>query len=229
MSKLPNSETMLMISRDQDKSLDLKNRPEILKAVYKQLFKENRDLEFFHNAVLDSSFLEGKLTTRQFVCKLISSEMYRDYILLVNSNYHFVKLCFERVLGRPATNTEIMTWSSLLATQGLESFARALTSSEEYLVVFGDDQVPARRSDQISSSNQGLPALPESQSRKRYDGPGREAQLYGGSGGSLYPWEGSMPPKLLRKIGAVLVVAGVIEVTRIVLILIFSALNIGPS
>lgn len=50
-----------------------------LKAIYRQLFKENRSLDFFYNPTLDSRFLNGELTTRQFVCELLCSEMYQDY------------------------------------------------------------------------------------------------------------------------------------------------------
>ena len=188
MNTLATTANTFIIPPDNDETLDIGNRAEALKAVYTQLFKENRDLDFFHNAALDSAYMEGRLNTRQFVCRLLSSEMYRDYILLVNSNYRFVELCFERVLGRPASESERMTWSSLLATEGLEVFAQKLTESDEYNVAFGENRVPTRRSAKISPSKQGLPALPESESRKRYNGPGWEAQLYGGSGGSTYPW-----------------------------------------
>jgi len=68
-------------------------------------------------------------------------------------------LCFERVLGRPATQEETFKWSSLVASQGIKTFAQQLTSCDEYLTTFGDDIVPFRRSEAISSSNQGLPAL----------------------------------------------------------------------
>ena len=202
-------------------------RRDALKATYKQLFKENRALEFFLNTTLDSAYLEGKLSTRQLVRRLLSSEMYRDYILLVNSNSRFVELCFERVLGRPASHSETMTWSSFLATEGLDAFAEALTSSKEYIAAFGDDSVPARRSAKLSSSNQGLPSLPAEASQKRYNGPGLEGQRYGGTGGSIYPWKGSSPPVPLKIIGVVLVVAGVLEVSRILLTIISSALTTG--
>lgn len=219
---IPVDTLIIPIENTQDPRFQ--GRVNSLQATYTQLFKENRDLSFFRNEALDSAYLDGRLNTRQLVCQLLSSEMYRDYIFAVNSNYRFVELCFERVLGRPASQAETMTWSSLLATQGLNGFAEALTDSEEYSTAFGDTQVPARRSAQLFSSNQGLPALPEQESNKRYDGPGREAQKYSYTGGSTYPWTGSRPPALLQKIGAVLVVAGVIEVTRVVLTIAASAL-----
>lgn len=201
----------LIIPPEHNQTSELNSRSDVLKAVYKQLFKENRDLEFFHNVALESAYLQGTLNTRELVCRLLCSEMYRDYILSVNSNYHFVSLCFERVLGRPASSSEAMTWSSFLATQGLDAFAEALTNSEEYMTVFGDDGVPARRSAKISSSNQGIPALPEEQSQKRYGIP---TYFY-------------LPPDSIRKLGAVLVVAGAIEVIRIVVMLAASALHTG--
>ena len=209
--------------------VDPTNRAARLKAVYRQLFKENRDLDFFHNSRLDSAYLRGELTTRELVMKLLSSEMYRDYILLVNSNYRFVALCFERVLGRPATEVEVRGWSSLLATEGLDQFARALVDSDEYESAFGEEAVPTRRSQKLSSSHQGLPALPEAASRQRYDGPGRtnpKLSWYGASQSSL-PWEGSMPPKLVRQAGTVFAIAGGIEVLRLFLTFVVSALGAG--
>lgn len=200
------------------------NRVDSLKAIYRQLFKENRDLDFFHNSAVDSAYLEGRLTTRQFVIKLLTSEMYRDYILAVNSNYRFVALCFERVLGRPATDAEVRVWSSLLATEGLNSFAKQLVNSDEYLAAFGEHKIPTRRSQKLSPSHQGLPALPASESIKRYDGPGRIRQFYGAR--SPY-WEGILPPKPIRQVGAVLAVASAIEVARIFLYIVASALTTG--
>jgi len=161
-----------------DGNLDTTNHPDILKAVYRQLFKENWDLEFFHNDAVDSAYLNGKLTTQQLVLKLLTSEMYRDYIFCVNSNYRFVDLCFERVLGRPATEEEKRVWSSLLATAGLNYFAERLFYSDESSKALGKYNVPPRRSLKLSSSHQGLPALPASASIKRYDGPGRKSQFF---------------------------------------------------
>ena len=205
------------------------NRSESLKAIYRQIFKENRDLDFFHNLALDSAYLKGQLTTRQLVRNLLCSEMFRDYILAVNSNYRFVALCFERVLGRPATDAEVRGWSSLLATEGLHTFATQLVNSDEYTSAFGENLIPTRRSQKLSPSHQGLPALPESASMKRYDGPGRKnpkLSWYGPSQSSL-PWEGNLPPKLVRQIGAIFAVAGAIEVARLLLIFVLSALGTG--
>ena len=193
-----------------DKSLNLQ-------AAYRQLFKANRDLEMFHNSAVDSAFLNGQLTTRELIRQMICSDMYINYILSVNSNYRFVELCFERVLGRPATQKETFTWSSLLASEGLEAFADKLTNSEEYVAAFGNDTVPYRRSEKVSPSAQGLPALPKELSAKRYQGEGMVNQY------TPMPYIVDSTPDWAKKVGAVITVAGVIEIGRIIVTLALGA------
>ncbi len=202
----------------------INDRVTALRATYRQLFKENRDLDFFHNSKIDSAYLDGQLTTRQLVGKLLASEMYRDYILLVNSNFRFVALCFERVLGRSATDAEVRSWSSLLATEGLDSFAKNLVHSDEYEAAFGEEIVPHRRSRKLSPSDQGLPALPAEASVKRYDGAGRRNPklTWQMPSQSLLPWEGALPPKQVRLAG--LLLAGLVGV-GVALPIIFFVVN----
>ena len=130
-----NSGALPIHDRDSD------DQKAVLKGVYRQLFKENRDFDFFHNPRLDSQYLNGDLTVRALVKEFICSDMYTNYILAMNSNYRFVQLCFERILGREATQLETYRWSSLLASEGLRSFAEKLTESDEYQAAFGDDIV----------------------------------------------------------------------------------------
>lgn len=188
-----------------------------LQAAYRQLFKANRDLEIFHNSAVDSAYLHGQFNTRELICKMICSDMYINYILSVNSNYRFVELCFERVLGRPATQKETFTWSSLLASEGLEAFADKLTSSEEYVAAFGNDSVPHRRSEKVSPSDQGLPALPKELSAKRYQGEGMVNQY------TPMPYIVDGTPDWAKKAGAVLTVAGCIEIGRIIVTIALGA------
>ncbi len=199
--------------------IDDADRALSLKAAYRQLFKDNRDLDAFHSSTLDSAYLNGEINTRELVCKMLCSDMYVNYILSNNSNYRFVELCFERVLGRFATQAETFQWSSLIASEGLEAFAKKLTHSNEYNQAFGDDIVPHRRSEKMSSSDQGLPALPKELSAKRYQGEGLINQL------TPTPYFMDRTPAWAKKIGAVLIIAGSIEIARIVIMLALSALS----
>ena len=208
------------------KTFSTMDKADCLQAVYRRLFKDNRNIDFHHNTSLDSAYLNGEITTQELVRELICSDMFVNYILATNSNYRFVQLCFERVLGRPAIQSEVFKWSSLLASEGIRSFADKLTGSNEYVTAFGPYQVPGRRSIKLSSSDQDLPSLPIELSIKRYQGEGNETQF--SFVGAINPlWEGNMPPAIIRKIGAVLTVAGVIEVTRIFLAVAVGAVTAG--
>ena len=197
--------------------LDGADRSLSLKAAYRQLFKDNRDFDAFHMPTVDSAYLNSEITTRELVGKMICSDMYVNYILSTNSNYRFVELCCERVLGRVATQAETFKWSSLIASEGLEAFADALTNSTEYIQAFGDDIVPHRRSESMSPSDQGIPALPKELSAKRYQGEGMINQY------TPMPYVVDRTPDWAKKVGAVLTVAGAIEVTRILVMLALSA------
>ena len=188
-----------------------------LKAAYRQIFKDNRDLYMFHSPTVDSAYLNGELSTRDLVGKMICSDMYVNYILSTNSNYRFVELCFERILGRIATQAETFKWSSLIAAEGLEAFADQLTNSDEYNQAFGDNIVPHRRSEKVSPSDQGLPALPKELSAKRYQGEGLINQF------TPMPYFMDKTPDWAKKAGAVLIVAGSIEIARIFIMLALSA------
>ncbi|WP_246564320.1 phycobilisome rod-core linker polypeptide [Leptothoe spongobia] len=202
------------------------DKRDCLQAVYRAIFKDNRNIDFHHNEALDSAYLNNEITTQELVRELICSDMFVNFILATNSNYRFVKLCFERVLGRPAIQAEVFKWSSLLASEGIQSFANALTTSDEYMAAFGFHQVPHRRSRKLFSSDQNMPALPKELSIKRYQGEGNENQFK--NIGAINPlWEGNMPPAIIRKIGAVATVAGAIEVGRVVLTLAMQAITGG--
>ena len=208
------------------KSLSTMDKRDCLQAVYRRIFKDNRNIDFHHNDALDSAYLNNEITTQELVCELICSDMFINFILATNSNYRFVQLCFERVLGRPAIQAEVFKWSSLLASEGIRSFAQNLTTCDEYVHAFGPNKVPHRRSIKLFSSDQNMPALPKELSIKRYQGEGNENQ-YNFIGAINPLWEGNMPPAILRKIGAVVTVAGAIEVTRVVLTVALQAITGG--
>ncbi|MEM9485909.1 MAG: phycobilisome rod-core linker polypeptide [Cyanobacteria bacterium P01_F01_bin.116] len=204
------------VESGQAKALSVMDKRDCLQATYRAIFKDNRNIDFHHNEALDSAYLNNEITTQDLVRELICSDMFVNFILATNSNYRFVQLCFERVLGRPAIQAEVFKWSSLLASEGVVSFAEKLTSSDEYMAAFGFHQVPHRRSIMLFSSDQNMPALPKELSIKRYQGEGNVNQFR--FAGSINPlWQGDMPPVIIRRIGAVFTIIGAVEVSRVVL------------
>ena len=166
----------------------------------------------------DSSYPNGQLNNRELIGKLICSDAYIHYVLDVNSNYRFVDLCFERVLGRSALQTELYQWSSLLTSRELETFAQKLISCDEHLKAFGNDREPHRRSQTLSSSLQGLPAFAKEASTKRYI----EERLINQFAPSGYF---RLPTTWTRKVGAVLAVAEGIEIAHIIVTIAISAFS----
>ena len=204
---------------------DRNSRAIALKAAYTQLLKENRDTASNHLPQVDSAFLNAQISTRELVRDLISGGLYRDWIFTNNSPYRFVELCFERVLGRPASRQESMRWASKLSVEGLNAFAEALTSTDEYLKAFGKDRVPARRCDGIPSSSMGLASLSFKTFMVRYPQVNGGLGMAGGGrgfAGSRQPtsapaYSGSMPPALATRVWYGLAIIGGFELGRVVL------------
>ncbi|ESA33906.1 phycobilisome linker polypeptide [Leptolyngbya sp. Heron Island J] len=197
------------VASSRPNTLSGMDKRERLQAIYRCLFKDNRNIDFHHNQALDSAYLNNTLTTQAMVRELICSDMFVNYILATNSNYRFVQLCFERVLGRPAIQSEVFQWSSLLASEGIKTFAECLTFSDEYMNAFGLHQIPHRRSLKLFSSDQNLPALPKELSLKRYQGKGNLTQFnYTGPVRSLL--SSNTVPSVLRRIGGLVTVTGAI-------------------
>ena len=89
---------------------------------------------------LESQLRNGQITTQDFVRGLLLSDSFRRLVYDTNSNYRFVELCIQRVLGRPVYHQrETLAWSIVLATKGLQGFVDELLASEEYLTHFGGE------------------------------------------------------------------------------------------
>ena len=120
---------------------------ELIKAAYRLIFNEQQLLASNRQIFLESQLRNGQITVREFVRGLLLSETFRRRNYEVNNNYRFVQMCLQRVLGRDAYNQrEKLSWSIVIATEGLEGFIDRLLNSEEYLNNFGDDILPYQRS-----------------------------------------------------------------------------------
>jgi phycobilisome rod-core linker protein len=95
---------------------------------------------------LESQLRSGSITMREFIQGLATSDSFRRLNYEVNNNYRFVKMAVQRLLGREVYgDREVMSWSIVLATQGLQGFINALVNSQEYQENFGEAVVPYQR------------------------------------------------------------------------------------
>jgi phycobilisome rod-core linker protein len=142
-------------------SLDL-----LIEAAYRQIFfsafKSDRE------PCLESQLRNGQITTRDFIRGLLLSETYKDSFYDKNSNYRFVELTVQKVLGRDVySEREKIAWSIVVASKGIQGFVDQLLNSDEYLENFGDDTVPFQRRRIISDNAVG--EIPFNIKSPRYD------------------------------------------------------------
>ncbi|NJN20076.1 MAG: phycobilisome rod-core linker polypeptide CpcG [Leptolyngbya sp. RL_3_1] len=148
---------------------------ELIWATYRQIFNEQQLIAAHRQSVLESQLRQGQLTVQDFIRALLLSDSFRRLNYEANSNYRFVELCIQRVLGRAVySDREKFSWSIVLATQGLRGFVDGLLASDEYLTHFGYNCVPYQRRRILPQRTQG--ELPFAR-MARYDEHHRD-QLY---------------------------------------------------
>ena len=180
-------------------------------ATYRQIFNEQQLLACNREKALESQLRNGQITVREFVRGLLLSETFRRRNYEPNSNYRFVQMCIQRVLGRDIySDREKLAWSIVLATKGLEGFINDLLNSEEYLSNFGDDIVPYQRRRILPQKDQG--ELPFAR-MPRYGADYRsklEALGYFAHKPGDYAWGGQpyYPPQKVLLVAKVLTIAG---------------------
>ena len=145
----------------------LNDLDEIVEAAYRQIFfyafKTDRQ------SALESKFRNREITTRDFIRGLLLSETYKDSFYEKNSNYRFVELTVQKVLGRPVySQREKIAWSIVVVNKGIAGFADELLNSQEYLENFGYDKVPYQRRRVVFGRAEG--ERPFDIKSPRYDG-----------------------------------------------------------
>ncbi len=128
----------------------------VIWAAYRQILNEQQMLTSNRQPGLESQLKAGKISVRQFIRGLVLSETFRRHNYEPNSNYRFVQMCIQRLLGREVYGEkEKLAWSILIATKGLEGFIDTLLNSEEYLSNFGENIVPYQRRRILPQRTQG--------------------------------------------------------------------------
>ena len=99
---------------------------ELIRAAYRLIFNEQQLLASNRQVFLESQLRNRQITVREFIRGLLLSETFRRRNYEPNSNYRFVQMCLQRVLGRDTYNErEKLAWSIVLATEGLRRFYRS--------------------------------------------------------------------------------------------------------
>ncbi len=108
----------------------------------------------FRRSDLESKLREGKISVREFVRTLASSEIYCRRFYTPYPNTKVIELLFRHLLGRaPATQAEVRTYNLLLAQGGLKAAVNAMVDSPEYARYFGEDVVPYKRFPALPAGN----------------------------------------------------------------------------
>lgn len=129
---------------------------DLIWAAYRQIFSEHQMLKSNRQKLLESQLKFGQITVRDFIRGLATSDPFLRFNYQTNSNYRFVEMCVQRILGRDVySEREKIAWSIVVATKGPLGFINALVDSDEYLENFGYDKVPYQRRRVIPQRNQG--------------------------------------------------------------------------
>ena len=112
-------------------------------AAYRQIYSEHQTLKSSRQTFLESQLKFGQITVRDFIRGLATSAPFLERNYQTNSNYRFVQMCVQRILGRDVySEREKIAWSIVIATKGVQGFIDELINSTEYLDKFGYDTVP---------------------------------------------------------------------------------------
>jgi phycobilisome rod-core linker protein len=125
-------------------------------AAYRQIYSEHQILKSNRQTSLESQLKFGQITVRDFIRGLATSAPFLGRNYQTNSNYRFVEMCVQRVLGRDVySQREKIAWSIVVANKGPQGFIDDLVNSDEYLSKFGYDTVPYQQRRVLLQRNVG--------------------------------------------------------------------------
>ena len=118
----------------------------LIRATYKQVMGNPHLMEFERAISAESKFIDGYLSTREFVRAIGLSAEYRRRFFETNAPYRFIELNFKHFLGRaPKSQQEISEHTRILAEGGYEAEISSYVDCEEYQSTFGEDTIPFAR------------------------------------------------------------------------------------
>ncbi|NDJ18189.1 phycobilisome rod-core linker polypeptide [Myxacorys almedinensis] len=118
----------------------------VIWAAYRQIFAEQLILQSYRQKFLESQLRNRAISVADFIRGLGKSDVYRQLVADTNSNYRLVDITLKRFLGRSSYGqSEQLSQSIVIATQGLHGFIDSILDGEEYRETFGTDIVPFQR------------------------------------------------------------------------------------
>ncbi|MDA7436518.1 phycobilisome rod-core linker polypeptide [Synechococcus sp. AH-601-B19] len=118
----------------------------LIRASYKQVMGNPHLMEFERAISAESRFIDGYLSTREFVRAIGLSAEYKRRFFETNAPYRFIELNFKHFLGRaPKSQAEISLHTKILAEGGYDAEIASYVDCEEYQSTFGEDTVPFAR------------------------------------------------------------------------------------
>ena len=118
----------------------------LIRASYKQVMGNPHLMEFERAISAESRFIDGYLSTREFVRAIGLSAEYKHRFFETNAPYRFIELNFKHFLGRaPKSQAEISEHTRILADGGYDAEIASYVDCEEYQSTFGEDTVPFAR------------------------------------------------------------------------------------
>ena len=118
----------------------------LIRSAYKQVMGNPHLMEFERALSAESKFIDGYLSTREFVRAVGLSAEYKRRFFETNAPYRFIELNFKHFLGRaPQSQAEIREHTKILAEGGYEAEICSYVDSVEYQSIFGEDTIPYAR------------------------------------------------------------------------------------
>ncbi len=203
----------------------------VIEKAYKQIFFHA--FKFDREPSLESQYLSGSITARDFVRGLLLSKRFLSDYYQCNSNYRIVDQVIGRALGRePYSDQERIKYSIVIAESGFESFVDLILDSSEYLGNFGYDCVPYQRARTLKGWRTG--EMPIYQKFPRYGADWRDSlasrapspnAIFVQFGKVSDTWQNGQPPEWALKVWLAFAIVGGFEVSRVVIALAWAALR----
>ncbi|MXY63069.1 MAG: phycobilisome linker polypeptide [Synechococcus sp. SB0665_bin_28] len=118
----------------------------LLRQLYRHVMGNPHLMETERPHALESQFLSGRLSVREFVRGLCKTPLYRSRFFETTAPYRFVEVNYKHVLGRsPESQAEMGAQLDRVITAGYDAAIDWLVDSDEYSNAFGEDVVPCLR------------------------------------------------------------------------------------